>query len=514
MHGSPIYDVIIVGGGINGCALARLASLNGIRVALVEKNDFGSGVTSRSTRLIHGGLRYLETFRFHLVRESLHDRKVLIREFPGQVAPQAFLIPVYESDARSAWYISIGLMIYSFLTGSTLMPKHRRLSAKEVRKIEPGLDAEGLRAGFIYYDCQAVYPERLSLEMALQAEEAGAVVLNHTAVKEFLLDGSRVVGVKVDGLDGEEEIRAQLVVNAGGAWADQIRRLLPQAKPQDLLTLLNGAHIVLPKFEGAPKHAIYHGARSDGRPFFIIPWRGLYLVGTTETPFAGNPDRMLPTDPDIEYLLKEMNGMFPRSNVTRDAILYAYCGSRPLMRASGSDLNSASREHSIYDHETEDGVAGMLTLVGGKLATARSFAWEALRQAAAKLGYSPPIDPGIPDAIELHEPDKRIATIYGPRSPKLREFMAADPVRANPVAEGCPATRGEIEFAVLREKARTLGDILLRRTGLAFDPDSRPEWVRQVAELAADPLGWSSADIDSAISDYEDELRRSIVAVD
>jgi len=514
VHGSPIYDVIIVGGGINGCALARLASLNGFRVALVEKNDFGCGVTSRSTRLIHGGLRYLETFRFHLVRESLYDRKVLLREFPGQVAPQAFLIPVYESDARPTWYLSIGLTIYSYLTGSSLMPKHRRLSAQEVRKIEPGLDAEGLRGGFIYYDCQAVYPERLSLEMALQAEEAGALVLNHTAVKEFMIEGSRVVGVKVDGLDGEQELRAQLVVNAGGAWADQIRRLLPQAKPQDLLTLLNGAHIVLPPFEGAPKHAVYHGARSDGRPFFTIPWRGLYLVGTTETSFTGNPDRMLPTDPEIEYLLKEVNGMFPRSNITRESILYSYCGSRPLMRAGGSDMNSASRDHSIYDHEAEDGVAGLLTMVGGKLTTARSFAWEALRQAAAKLGFSPPIDAGIPEAIELHEPDKRIAMIYGPRSPKLRQFIAADAERAKPVAEGCPATRGEIEFAVVREKARTLGDILLRRTGLAFDPELRPEWVRNVAELAADPLGWAPEDIDGAIADYEAEVCNAIVAVD
>ena len=178
------------------------------------------------------------------------------------------------------------------------------------------------------------------------------------------------------------------------------------------------------------------------------------------------------------------------------------------------NMNSASRDHSIYDHETEDGVAGLLTMVGGKLTTARSFAWEALRQAAAKLGFSPPVDAGIPDAIELHEPDKRIATIYGPRSPKLRQFIAADAERAKPVAEGCPATRGEIEFAVVREKARTLGDILLRRTGLAFDPGLRPEWVRDVAEHAADPLGWTPEDIESAVADYEAEVCNALAAVD
>ncbi len=511
MSGGAISDIVVVGGGINGCALARLAALSGFRVTLVEKNDFGCGVTSRSTRLIHGGLRYLESFRFRLVRESLHDRNILLREFPGQIVPQPFLIPIYGSDSRPPWYIAVGLEAYSFLTGAAVLPKHRRLSAEDVRRIEPGLDTKDLRGGFVYYDCQAVYPERLSLEMALQAEEAGATIRNHTSVKGFLVENSRVIGVRVDGLDGAEEIRSRLVVNAAGAWADRVCRLLPGARREPLLTLLNGAHIVLPPFQEPPRHAVYHEARADGRPFFIVPWRGMYLVGTTETPFVGNPDRMTPTEIEIEYLLREINGLFPRAGAARESILYSYCGSRPLMRLTGGNMNAASRDHAIYDHETEEGVKGLLTMLGGKLTTARSFAWDTLRQAAVKLGAPPPIDLGIPKTVALDESDERLAAVYGPRTPRLRAFIRARPDRSAPLAAGCPAVNGQIEFAVRREKARTLGDILLRRTGLAFERDYEPEWARATAAIATGALGWNRAKTENALAEFQDEIRNTLV---
>ena len=506
-------DIAVVGGGINGCSLARLAALSGFRAALFEKNDFGCGVTSRSTRLIHGGLRYLESFRFGLVRESLRDRKTLLREFPGQIAPQPFLIPVYAGDSRPRWHIAAGLEMYRLLAGGDVLPRPRRLSAEAAREAEPGLAAEGLRGGFVYYDCQAVYPERLALEMALQAEEAGAEVRNHTAVKGFLVKDSRVVGVRVEVPGGEEEIRARLVVNAAGAWADRVLRLLPGAQREPLLTLLNGAHIVLPPFAGAPRRAVYHEARADRRPFFVVPWRGLYLVGTTETPFAGDPERAAPTEREIEYLLREMNGLFPRADARRESILYAYCGSRPLLRAEGGNMNAASRDHAVYDHETHDGVKGLLTMLGGKLTTAPSFARQTLREAAAKLGAPAPIDPDIPEAPAPAESDAGLAAIYGPRAPRLRAFLAERPERAAPAAPGCPAVRGQIEFAVRCEKAHTLGDILLRRTGLAFDPNYSPAWAQAAASAAADALGWDRAATENALAAFEDELGKTLAPV-
>lgn len=513
LGGGAIFDVAIIGGGINGCALARLAASSGFRAALVEKNDFGCGVTSRSTRLIHGGLRYLESFRFGLVRESLRDRKILLREFPGQIAPQPFLIPVYASDSRPRWYIAAGLEMYRLLTGGDVLPKPRRLSAKEVREAEPGLAAEDLRGGFVYYDCQAVYPERLALEMALQAEEAGATIRNHTAVKGFLAAGSRVAGVRVEGPGGEEEIRARLVVNAAGAWADRVLRLLPGARREPLLTLLNGAHIVLPPFAEAPRRAVYHEARADRRPFFVIPWRGLYLVGTTETPFAGDPERAAPTEPEIEYLLREINGLFPRADARRESILYAYCGSRPLLRAADGNMNAASRDHAVYDHESEDGVKGLLTMLGGKLTTARSFARQTLRLAAARLGAPPPLDADTPQTADMDEADAAPAAVYGPRAPLLRAFLAERPERAAPLAPGCPVVCGQIEFAVRCEKAYTLGDILLRRTGLAFDPNYSPEWTQAAASAAADALGWDRTAREKALAAFERELGNALVPV-
>ena len=196
------FDLVIIGGGINGCALARLAAQNGFSVALFEENDFGSGVTSRSTRLIHGGLRYLESARFGLVKESLHDRRLLLEEYPGQVKPLPFLIPVYRSDSRAAWYVSIGLKVYQWFARDPELGLVQRLSPGDVSALEPGLETAGLRAGFQYVDCQAVYPERLALEMALQAEEAGAVLANHTSVNEFLIEDACVQGVKTSGLHG------------------------------------------------------------------------------------------------------------------------------------------------------------------------------------------------------------------------------------------------------------------------------------------------------------------------
>ena len=415
------YDLVIIGGGINGCALARLASVNGFSVALLEKNDFGSGVTSRSTRLIHGGLRYLESGRIGLVRESLRDRSALLRNYPGLVKIRPFLIPVYKSDARRPFYISIGLHIYKWLACDPKLGSFQRLSAREVSSLAPALDTRDLLAGFLYHDCQAIYPERLSLEMALQAEDAGAAICNHTTVDGFLVGTNRVEGVRARGPDGERTLRARLVINAAGPWLDSVRALIPGQSRKPLVTRLNGAHIVIRPFAGAPSAAVYHEARCDGRPFFVIPWRGLSLIGTTETPFEGDPDRVTPSEREVLYLLDEANGLFPDAQLTRESVLYAYAGSRSLLHMRGGSMNKASRDHSIYDHEKEEGLQGLLTLVGGKLTTAPSFAREALNIASLKLGAPPPRDSET--AVSLDGVSPRLAEIYGPRARHVSEFI-------------------------------------------------------------------------------------------
>lgn len=498
--------MVVVGGGVNGCALARAAARRGLRTALLEKRDFGAGITSRSTRLIHGGLRYLESLQFSLVRESLRDREALLREFPGQVAPQPFLLPTYARDSRPPWYLALGLTLYRALASGGSLPPHRRVSASETLSLLPGLDPRGLSGSFEYYDCQAVYPERLALEMALQAAEAGADVRNHARVTAFLTSGSRVQGVRFDGPDGERECRARLVVNAAGAWVDSVLGLLPCGRTRPLLTLVNGVHIVVREFSGAPRHAVYREARSDGRPFFIVPWRGLYLIGTTETPFEGDPDRTLPSEDEIGYLVREANDLFPGASVRRESILYSYSGSRPLLRSGSGSLNRASRGHEIIDHERSDRIGGLLTMAGGKLTTAPSFARATLRRVEAKLGLTPSSARPSPSAPSLEEVPPRIARIYGARAPELLRYLDSDAELARPVADGCETTRGEVLFAIEREKARTLGDILLRRTGLAFDPCYSPSWAERTAEICASASGWNHARMADVLRDYEAEL--------
>lgn len=249
-----------MGRGINGCALACAAVRRGIRTALVEKNDFGAEVTSRSTRLIHGGLRYLESFQFGLVRESLKGREALLRRHPGQVLPTPFLLPIYRRDSRPRWYIALGLYIYRHLASRRALPPHRRLSAAETLALLPALDPQGLLGGFEYFDCEAVYPERLALEMALEAEAAGASVWNHTRVTGFLVNGPRVEGVRIAASNGSPRLRCRLVVNAAGAWVDQVLGLLPRPPAKRLLTLVNGTHIAVRDFPGSPRHAVYHEA--------------------------------------------------------------------------------------------------------------------------------------------------------------------------------------------------------------------------------------------------------------
>ena len=499
------YDIIIIGGGINGCALARHAAFAGFSVALVEKNDFGSGVTSRATRLIHGGLRYLESFRVGLVRESLRDRRRWIDEFPGQAEPLQFVIPVYRSDRRAPWYIRTGLAMYGMLARDPRLGEHRAFSAATARGFEPALDGEDLRAAFLYWDGQATWPERVSLEMALQAGEAGATIRNHFPVDELLRAGNRIVGVR----SGNEEIQGRLVINAAGAWIDHVCALIGGER-RPLLTRLNGAHIVVRPFEGAPRAAVYHEARSDGRPFFCVPWNDLLLIGTTETPYDGDPERVLPLDSEIAYLLSEANLLFPPARIAVDDIAYAYAGSRPLVRADRSDLNAASRDHRIHDHAGDEGVEGMLTLVGGKLTTALSFAAQATEAAARKLGKEPAfVRPAAsPDGFVKAEP--RLARVYGPRTPELLGYLAANPALRAAAAAGAETTVGEVLFGVEREKAATLGDILLRRTMLAFRAEYRPEWAEAVSRIVADRLQWDDSARNQQLADFQRELGHTL----
>ncbi len=500
------FDLAIIGGGINGAALAELAVHNGYDTVLLERRDFGAGVTSRSTRLIHGGLRYLEHGHVGLVRESLRERESLLADYPDQVRPLAFLIPVYERDTRAPWWIRVGLEAYQLIGHSHRMPRHQHLSARETLALEPGLEPRGLRAGFVYYDAQAIYPERLALEMALAAEAGGAEVRNHAPVVALTGGAGEVTGVRVE--DGAE-YRARLVVNAAGAWADEVRRL-QDASAQPLLSLVNGTHIVTGAFAGAPERAIYHEARADRRPFFVVPWRDLWLIGTTETPHVGDPEAVAPQPAEVEYLVRETNLLFPEARLTADAVLYAYAGSLPLLRATGSNAQSMTREHGIYDHDKEEGVRGLVTLLGGKLTTARAFAALALGQIAVKLGRPAPHRKAIPAAGATTAPS-RLRAIYGRQAGAIVALEKEQPELQRRLCAANATTAAEIVHSVRSEKARTLGDLLLRRTGAAFGPCLGLDCAPEAARVAAPLLGWDEAATGRAVTDYHQELDRTLL---
>ncbi|HEX6285165.1 MAG TPA: glycerol-3-phosphate dehydrogenase/oxidase, partial [Pyrinomonadaceae bacterium] len=280
------YDVIIAGAGINGAGIARDSAMRGLKVLLVDKGDVGGGTSAASTRLIHGGLRYLEQFEFGLIRESLKERETLLRIAPHLVRPLPITIPLYKQSRRSRMTIRAGMIAYDLLSWGKSLPRHRMQSARATLKQFPGLNAAGLIGSAVYYDAQVEFAERLVLENVLAAAEAGATVRTYTGVTRLLTTEGRVSGVEIQG-DNTDTVTADVVVNATGPWVDELlgsaERLIGGAK---------GSHIVVAPFPGAPETAVYLEAASDGRPFFVIPWNDNYLIGTTDVRFEDDPDRV------------------------------------------------------------------------------------------------------------------------------------------------------------------------------------------------------------------------------
>jgi len=363
------YDVVIIGAGINGAGIARDAAMRGLKVLLIEKGEIGAGTTSASTRLIHGGLRYLEHFEFGLVYESLRERETLLRIAPDLVRPLAMAIPIYKQSRRGWLTIRAGMVLYDLLSWGKSLPRHRMLSRAETLERWPGLNPEGLVGSALYHDAQVEFPERLVLANVQSAQEFGAEVLTHT----------RVTGLTVSGVEfGGQFAEASVIINAAGPWIDLV---LAPVKGPKLIGGTKGSHIVVPVFSGAPANAIYLEARSDGRPIFIIPWNKLYLIGTTDVPFEGDPDEVRCEDWEIDYLLSETNLALPVAKLTRDSILQTYSGVRPL------PYQSSTRRHFIREHPQ---LSNLLSIVGGKLTTYRSLSEECVDLIFRKLGRNPP----------------------------------------------------------------------------------------------------------------------------
>lgn len=507
------FDVIVIGAGINGSGIARDAALRGLSVLLVDKWDVGAGTTSRSTRLVHGGLRYLEHRELPLVRESLREREVLLHIAPHLVHPLSFLLPIYEEHKRGTKMIRMGMMAYDALSLDKSMQRHRMLNRGEALQREPGLRREGLRGAAAYYDAQAEYPERLSLENALDARRLGAVVLPYMRVSELQRGGAgRVTGVALhDELHDRSYVaHASVIVNAAGPWVDRVLGGI-EAPDQRMIGGTKGSHMVVEAFPGAPREAVYAEAVEDGRPYFVVPWNDLYLIGTTDSRFEGDLDTVSATDEEIAYLISETNKLIPEAGLSADKVLYTYAGVRPLPSAPEGEEGAITRSHVIHDHAP--GVEGLLSIVGGKITTYRQLAEEVVDAAVKKLerkagkcrthqiplpgGTAYPFDEfrarfhatsGLP-----RETADRLLRIYGTRAAEVLDYADGHPDLREPFDHDTGAIGAEVAFSLRTELAETLADVLQRRTMVGFGSEVGLNAVDAAAEIAVRHVGWSDA---------------------
>ncbi|MBI4414066.1 MAG: glycerol-3-phosphate dehydrogenase/oxidase, partial [candidate division NC10 bacterium] len=520
------FDVLVIGGGMAGAGITRDAALRGLSVALVEKHDFAFGTTSRSSKLIHGGLRYLELFDFGLVAESLRERERLRRMAPHLIRPLPFIIPVYRGAKRGMIQIRIGLALYDLLTPGRRVGRYGGISRERALTLEPGLDGTGLKGAGFYFDDLLLNPERLCLENVFSARRHGARVYNYARVEEFLRDGSRLVGARVrDVLTGEVvRVRAAVLVNATGPWIDQLRALAGLDGGQRIVRTTKGVHMLLPRLTS---HAVYVQARDD-RMFFVIPWRTFSLVGTTDTDFAGDLDRLYATAEEVEYLLSETRRVFPRARIGAADIVYTYAGVRPLTYEEGERSWQVSRAHKVIV-EGEGG--NFLSITGVKLTCYRQQAEEAVDRIRVLLGRGEPVrthrlgldgldtevtvlEARIPVAAAAEagrygvEPAllETLVETYGHRSRAVLDRTVGRPDLKARLCPSNPDIAAQLLHAVEEEAAVRLTDVLLRRTGIGTSPCLGRDCAEAIAARMAVLCGWDRARQERELAAYWEEV--------
>lgn len=537
------YDLIVIGGGVNGAAVARDAALRGLKPVLLERNDFASGTSSWSTRLVHGGLRYLEYFEFSLVRESLHERELLLRNAPHLVNPLMLTVPVYGKRSRPYWKIWAGMILYDLFSFDKSMLPHRMLPAAKFKQHFRGLDPENLNGGAQYYDAQASRAERLCIETILDAQSAGATTLNYAEVTDLHLEGDRITHVTcTDRLSGEpftvKGSPEAIVVNTSGPWVDRVcKQGKAHGQPRPIgnkpkIGGTKGSHIVVDRFPGVPDSALYVEAKTDGRPFFIVPWLGMVLIGTTDLPFEGNLDRVKADDGEIDYLLTETNNIIPSAQLDRDSIKFTYSGVRPLPYVDKSkSAGSITRKHIIFDHKKE-GVDNLISLIGGKLTTFRHVGQEMVDAIYKKWRQTAPPCPTLnrpfPGAILPN--DNRVATLvdayrdrlhtdtlyhlldtYGSKAEAVLKLVDETPELATPIVPELPDIQAQIVYAVREELAYHMEDILRRRTTIAMRSCYGLSALKTLSDVLQTHCGWTADTCERQMAEYRDYMEGNCI---
>jgi glycerol-3-phosphate dehydrogenase len=523
------FDVLVVGGGITGAGVARDAAMRGLRTALVEQDDFASGTSSRSSRLVHGGLRYLEHGQLGLVFESSRERRTLRRIAPHLVRPLSFVWPVYSGARIPAWKLAAGLTAYDALSFFRNAGRHERLSARDGMAREPHVRREELVGGARYWDA-ATDDARLTLATVRAAIDAGAVVVNHARVVALAVSEGRVTGARVaDRIGGgEASVDARVVVNATGPWSDALERLADgHAAPT--VRGSKGVHVSVSRDRIGNESALTLLAPQDGRVMFVLPAGDFAIVGTTDTYERASPEQVRPSRADVDYLLTAANFFFPDARLTRDDVVAAWAGLRPLVASEQrhADPGAATREHLV-----RESVHGMVSVTGGKLTTYRVMARDTVDAVERSLGRTPrrartassPLPGAVADVVrevgaatsltQNAAVAERLVHAHGSAWRDVWALAAADGALASRVDESRPYLVAELLHAVQHELALTLGDLLVRRIPIAFETrDHGRAAAARVAPLVARWLGWDAERMRAEIAGYEAEVAR-IFAID
>jgi glycerol-3-phosphate dehydrogenase len=523
--GEGQFDLLVIGGGITGAGVARDAALRGLRVALLEADDWASGTSSRSSRLIHGGVRYLEHGHLHLVFESSRERRTLLKIAPHLVRPLLFTWPVYRGARIPRWKLRAGLLAYDALALFRNVGTHRGVSARQIQRDDPGLLSDGLTGGAQYWDA-STDDVRLTLANVAAAAEAGAVVLNHAPVVGFEHDAAgRVTGVEIrEMISGERlTVAARAVVNATGPWSDVTRRMDDGTTTSAVLGS-KGVHIAVPRERVPCGTALTLLHPDDGRVFFILPSPVHTIVGTTETPAETGPADIRANRRDVAYLLAAVNHFYPDARLSEQQVISAWAGIRPLVAQAGTSANDASREHHI-----DTAASGVISITGGKLTTYRAMAAEIVdvverTLGRAKLTASTTADLALPGASEITPdaeriaaaeiiPDEEIASqlvrAYGDRWRMVWGLAEREPMLRDRLDPDLPYIAAEVLWAAYAEGAWTVADVLVRRMPVAYErTDAGRGLAPQVARLLARIHHWDQATEERAATEYELEAWR------
>ncbi len=528
------FDLLVIGGGITGAGIALDAEARDLKTALIEKRDFAAGTSSRSTKLIHGGLRYLENLEFRLVREGLKERSVLSKIAPHLAEPFPFLIPIYRDSRRNydhPWKMRAGLILYDLLAGQYRFGRHRRLTREETLEYAPQLERDGLNGAFLYYD-GLTNDSRLVIEIVKAAHDLGAAIVNHTEAIGFLkrVDGT-LGGARIRDLTTgvEADIHARVAINATGVWVDDVVRLDGERSLTKSIRPSKGIHLTVSAERLKVTGSWLIPSLTGHRFYFVVPWEGRVNIGTTDTDYYGPKDSPRAEMDEVAEILNAINSYFPDAQLGPEDVISSWAGLRPLISEPGAtNTSEISRKEEIF--ESRD---GLISISGGKLTTYRLMAEQAVDLAARRLRErfdiaatdarteKLPVSGGIHPRADLEDfaailaENERLSPVvtrhlvfsYGSNYHQLVDLMHEDEGLKKPLVDGLPVLRAEVVYAVRYESALTPADVLTRRTRLALIAGSELlDCLETVADLMAGELNWTDQEKRRQVADFKAEF--------